>query len=133
MLVRNKLKRGLYMKIYICEHCKNIATLLVNKGVPLVCCGSKMTELTKDNAVGAPEKHTPVVTHGNTIKISVGEVEHPMTAEHSIVFVALETSKGMQVKYLKADEKPVAEFVLAPGEEFVAAYAYCNLHGLWKV
>ncbi len=56
-----------------------------------------------------------------------------MTAEHSIVFVALETSKGMQVKYLKADEKPVAEFVLAPGEEFVAAYAYCNLHGLWKV
>ncbi|MBQ8038635.1 MAG: desulfoferrodoxin, partial [Lachnospiraceae bacterium] len=25
-----------------------------------------------------------------------------------------------------------AEFKLADGEEFVAAYEYCNLHGLWK-
>ena len=115
------------MKIFKCEHCKNIATLLDDKHVPLVCCGAKMVELTEESAVGAPEKHTPVMTKGNTIKISVGEVEHPMTAEHLIVFVALETSKGMQIKYLKADEKPVVEFVLANGEEFVAAYAYCNL------
>ena len=28
--------------------------------------------------------------------------------------------------------KKDAEFVLAEGEELIAAYEYCNLHGLWK-
>lgn len=121
------------MKIFKCEHCKNIATLLDDKHVPLVCCGSKMVELTEASAVGAPEKHTPVVKKGNTVVVNVGEVEHPMTEEHLIPFVVIETNKGMQVKYLKVGEKPVAEFVLASGEELIATYAYCNLHGLWKV
>ena len=28
--------------------------------------------------------------------------------------------------------EPVAQFVLADGDEALAAYAYCNLHGFWK-
>ena len=31
-----------------------------------------------------------------------------------------------------AGEKPQASFVLADGDQLVAAYEYCNLHGLWK-
>jgi len=27
---------------------------------------------------------------------------------------------------------PEAVFAIADGDEFVAAYEYCNLHGLWK-
>ncbi len=41
-------------------------------------------------------------------------------------------TKGYQKKDLKPAEKPYAEFVLADGEAAVAAYEYCNLHGLWK-
>ncbi|MBQ2309562.1 MAG: desulfoferrodoxin, partial [Erysipelotrichales bacterium] len=29
-------------------------------------------------------------------------------------------------------EAPEAKFVLAEDEKAVAAYEYCNLHGLWK-
>ncbi|MBO6061828.1 MAG: superoxide reductase, partial [Clostridia bacterium] len=28
--------------------------------------------------------------------------------------------------------EPKAYFALVEGDEAVAAYAYCNLHGLWK-
>ena len=31
-----------------------------------------------------------------------------------------------------AGDTPKATFTLADGDEFVAAYEYCNLHGLWK-
>ena len=40
---------------------------------------------------------------------------------------------GMQMKWLKPGDKPEAMFKLADGEVAVAAYEYCNLHGLWKV
>ena len=33
---------------------------------------------------------------------------------------------------LKPGDKPEAVFALADGETVVAAYEYCNLHGLWK-
>ena len=81
----------------------------------------------------AQEKHVPVVTKKcKTVKVDVGSVMHPMTAEHLIEWVALETEQGYQIKYLKADGEPVATFTLADGDKAVAVYAYCNLHGLWK-
>ena len=81
------------MKFFICEHCKNIMTLLNDSGVP---------------------------------------AEHPMMEAHYIMFICIETSRGHQIKYLNPGEKPEAEFLLADGEELIAAYEYCNLHGLWK-
>ena len=33
---------------------------------------------------------------------------------------------------LAPEEAPEAAFALAEGDEVVAAYDYCNLHGLWK-
>ena len=55
-----------------------------------------------------------------------------MLEEHHIAFIAIETKQGSQIKYLKAGEAPEAVFAIADGDEFVAAYEYCNLHGLWK-
>ena len=49
-----------------------------------------------------------------------------------VTSVKLETAQGLQVKNLKPGMKPVAVFALADGDEPVAAYEYCNLHGLWK-
>ncbi|MDD7285365.1 MAG: desulfoferrodoxin family protein, partial [Firmicutes bacterium] len=28
--------------------------------------------------------------------------------------------------------RPAVEFALTEGDQLVAAYAWCNLHGLWK-
>ena len=120
------------VKFYICETCKNIITKIVDSKVPVVCCGKPMKELVPGAVDGALEKHVPKVTiEGNTVKVQIGEVIHPMLPEHYIQFIALETKGGVQIKNLKAGDEPKAEFVLADGDETVAVYEYCNLHGLW--
>ena len=120
------------VKFYICETCKNIITKIVDSKVPVVCCGKPMKELIPGAVDGALEKHVPAVTiEGNTVKVQIGEVIHPMLPEHYIQFIALETKNGVQIKNLKAGEEPKAEFILVDGDEAVAVYEYCNLHGLW--
>ena len=121
------------MKYYVCEHCGNIVEAVKESGVPIVCCGQKMTELIPGTTDAAVEKHVPAVeVEGNVVKVKVGEVEHPMVPEHFIGWIAIKTTKGEQKKYLQAGEKPEAVFVLAEGEELIETYEYCNLHGLWK-
>lgn len=81
----------------------------------------------------AVEKHVPVVTQeGRTVTVSVSSVEHPMLPEHYIMGVYIETKNGGQLHKFQPGDKPTAVFTLADEDEFVAAYEYCNLHGLWK-
>lgn len=120
------------MKFFICEHCGNLVGVINDAGVPMMCCGQKMTQLIPGTVEASVEKHLPVVTvDGDKVKVEVGSVAHPMAEEHSILWVYLQTDKGGQRKNLKVGEAPVAEFSLLD-EKPVAAYAYCNLHGLWK-
>ncbi len=121
------------MKFYVCEKCGNLVEVIRESGVPMMCCGQKMTELVSGTSDGAVEKHVPVCeSNGREVSISVGSVEHPMTDAHYIEWIALETVKGTQRKVLKPGEAPKAVFALSSDDSFVAAYAYCNLHGLWK-
>ena len=121
------------MKFYICEHCGNIVTFLQSSGVPVMCCGQKMTELVPDSTDAAQEKHVPVVTvEGSMVDVKVGSAPHPMIPEHYIQWVALETTEGCQIKYQDPGQAPEVKFALAPGDRVKAAYAYCNLHGLWR-
>ena len=119
-------------KFYVCEKCGNIIEMVKPSGVSVVCCGQKMTEIKAGVVEASREKHIPVVeVNGNTVKVVVGSVIHPMTPEHSIEWVYLETDKGAHRIELSPDGAPEATFVLAD-EVPVAVYAYCNLHGLWK-
>lgn len=121
------------MRFFVCEHCGNIVEMVKDKGVPVMCCGQKMTELIPGTSDGAAEKHVPVVkVDGNRVSVIVGEVEHPMVDAHYIEWIAIETSKGVQRKKLKPEQAPKAEFMLTDSESVEAVYAYCNLHGLWK-
>lgn len=120
-------------KFYLCSHCGNIISFVKDKGVPVLCCGEKMTEIVPGTTEAATEKHIPVVAQeGNIVTVTVGSVEHPMLPEHFIEWICLETNKGVQHKSLEPNAAPVAQFALLDGEEVVAAYAYCNLHSLWK-
>ena len=120
------------MKFYICEHCGNLVSMVNNSGVPMMCCGKKMVELVAGTVEASREKHIPVVkVEGNVVNVNVGSVEHPMAEEHSILWVALETDKGSQLKYLEVGKSPIVNFNLID-EKPIAVYAYCNLHGLWK-
>ena len=121
------------MKFFRCDHCGNFVGVINDAGVPMMCCGQKMTEVVAGTTDAAVEKHVSVVTvDGNIVKAVVGSVEHPMIEEHYIEWIALETEKGVQRKTLKAGDAPAAEFALTADDKVVAAYAYCNLHGLWK-
>lgn len=119
-------------KFYICEHCGNIIGKINDSGVPVVCCGQKMTEIVPGTVDASLEKHVPVVTYdGGVVTVNVGSVAHPMTEEHSITWVYLQTNRGGQRKNLTPGDAPTVSFALKD-EEPVAVFAYCNLHGLWK-
>lgn len=89
------------------------------------------TEITPNTTDGAYEKHVPVITHqGETVTVKVGSVAHPMLEAHYIEWILLETATGYQIHHLKPGEAPEADFAVT--EPVIAAYEYCNLHGLWK-
>ena len=88
-------------------------------------------ELTANTTDGAYEKHVPEISvDGDTVVVKVGSVEHPSLPAHYIEWILLETEMGFQIHYLKPGMKPEAVFRV--NEKAVAAYEYCNLHGLWK-
>lgn len=119
-------------RFFKCTHCGNIVGVIHEAGVPLVCCGEKMEELVPNTVDAAKEKHVPVVTvDGNKITVEIGSVAHPMVDEHYIQWVYIQTENGGQRKCLSPGEEPKAVFVLED-DKAIAAFAYCNLHGLWK-
>ncbi len=121
------------MKFYICNTCGNMIAVVKSSGVPLMCCGQKMTELIPGTTDAAVEKHVPVFeVKDNKVLVTIGSVEHPMADEHYIEWIAVQTSAGNQRKALKPGDKPQACFALCEGEKVEAVYAYCNLHSLWK-
>ena len=121
------------MTFYRCEHCGNIIAHIHDSGVRCHCCGEEMKPLTPNTTDAAGEKHVPVVqVNGQTVTVTVGSVEHPMLEAHYIQWILLETKEGRQRKALKPGGRPTATFALTEGDEVVAAYEYCNLHGLWK-
>ena len=120
-------------RYFVCEHCGNIVEMVKDKGVPIMCCGQKMTELVPNTTDAAEEKHVPIYKVQNGIvHVAVGSAGHPMLEEHSIEWISLQTKAGGQRKLLKAGEPPEACFALCEGDEVEAVYSYCNLHGLWK-
>ena len=115
------------MKFYKCDKCNDIFISLNNS--PDVA----IPELIPGTVDAAKEKHVPVFSvNGEKVTVHVGEVDHPMVDVHFIEWVAIETDKGVQVKYLKPESAPEAVFGLEADEKLVGVYAYCNLHGLWK-
>ena len=121
------------MKFFQCAHCGNIIAYVEDKGVPVMCCGEKMQEIIPGSVDAATEKHVPLLEQtGVYVTVKVGSVDHPMLPEHHIGWIALETKTGNQRKLLAPGQAPQVCFALWPGDEPIAAYAWCNLHGLWK-
>jgi len=121
------------IKFYYCEDCGNLVIMLKNTGVPIVCCGQKMIELKPGTSGASLEEHIPVYTiEGGKVLVNVGEVDHPMTEDHFIEWIALQTKLGNQYVKLNPGMLPEAAFAIRGGDEVEAVYTYCNLHGLWK-
>ena len=118
---------------YACRHCGNIMAMIRDGGVRVQCCGEKMHRLEPGATEGSGEKHIPVYKlEGNNVHVTVGSVEHPMTQEHFIQWICLDTEHGIQYAHLKPTDKPQAKFAICDGDEVREVFAFCNQHNLWK-
>lgn len=123
-------------KVYTCAIChaviESLADCSCGDSCSFICCGQKMKECPANTVDASREKHVPVASAGAAgIKVSVGSVAHPMTAEHNIMWIEVVNGSYSNRKYLKPGDAPEAEFYVpkAPG---LILRAYCNLHGLWQ-
>lgn len=119
-------------KFQTCRRCGNLIELICDGGAPLSCCGQPMEPLLPNTAEAAGEKHLPVASvEGSLVRVNVGSVGHPMTSEHLIQWVYLQTRHGAQRKQLQPGQPPEVAFRLED-DQAQAVYSYCNLHGLWE-
>ena len=121
------------MKFYFCETCNRIFNFIKAPNQELECCGKPLKELVPNSTNASLEKHVPIIERMDShVEIKVGAEPHPMLPEHYIEWVVLETNYGYQLKNLHPGDAPTASFALSKGEEVLCAYAYCNIHKLWK-
>lgn len=121
-------------KFLKCVNCETLVESLNPQCCDEVtCCGEPMELLKPNQLVALEEKHLPVVKReGDMLTVCVGRVLHPMSREHSILWVEIKSRRGVQRINLKKGDDPIVTFHIMDDEP-VSVYAYCNLHGLWKV
>ena len=77
------------------------------------------------------EKHVPVIDKTpDGIKVTVGDVPHPMEEKHYIEWIELLVGDAAYRQFLKPGQTPEAVFPVKA--EMVSAREHCNVHGMWK-
>ena len=109
-------------KFYVCPVCGNV---IVAAGEAVVsCCGITLPDLEAESA--DPE-------HEIRMEIAEDEyyvtVDHPMTKEHYISFLAAVSDQGVQFVKLYPEGNAEARFRINRVKYVVA---YCNRHGLFR-
>jgi superoxide reductase len=119
------------LQVYKCSKCGNIVEVIHASVGELVCCGVPMQLLTENTTDAALEKHVPVIEKvEGGVKVKVGDVAHPMVADHYIEWIEVVVGSRACRQFLEPGQAPEAFFAVDGGS--VIARAYCNLHGLWK-
>ncbi|MBR3620988.1 MAG: helix-turn-helix domain-containing protein [Clostridia bacterium] len=110
-------------KFYVCPVCGNV--IFTSGGAVVSCCGITLPPLETENA-----------DDGHIINKEISEdeyyitVNHPMTKEHYISFIAAVSDDGVQFVKLYPESNAEARFRINRTEKF---YAYCNRHGLFMI
>ena len=117
--------------VYRCPECGLVIEVL-NGGANPVCCGKTMQHMQENTTDGAKEKHVPVLEEFNgKVKVKVGSIAHPMTAEHYIMWIEISDGSTLYRRELAPGEIPEAVFDI-PYSNSLSVREYCNLHGLWR-
>ena len=118
------------VKFYKCPICGNVIGLIDGNAEHLRCCGQEMEFLVANTQDASQEKHVPVYEHvDGEIVVKVGAVDHPMTKEHYIMWIAQVSDNRTTRVRLYPEQGTETRFPYIKGSTI---YAYCNLHGLWK-
>jgi len=103
-------------------------------------CGAAKSEFERAHHFGeeftggeAQEKHVPVIeADGDSVKVKIGSVPHPMLEAHYITNVILYKDGNVLKKIsLKPGNEPVVIFPGVKFEQSMEAVEHCNLHGYW--
>jgi len=114
-------------------YCAGSRTFLLDMGESSSQCRCEGLELLEANTVDVSiEKHVPVFNATkNHLTVRVGSQSHPMSPEHYIEWIFVQTTAGGIYRKLLPGDQPEACFPVKR-KEVLGVYAYCNLHGLWK-
>lgn len=119
---KNKAANMSKSQFYVCPVCGNV---IQSSGEAVVsCCGVTLPCLESENA---DESHK--------VKIDLVEeeyfvtIEHVMSKEHYISFIAAIRSDGVEIKKLYPEQNAEARFKISGTKQI---YFYCNRHGLFK-
>ena len=110
-------------KFYVCPVCGNV--IQTSGEAVISCCGITLPPL---EAEEPDDKHS--------LKVETVEDEyyvtmnHPMTKEHYISFIAAISDDGVQLVKLYPEGNAEARFKISRVRKL---YAYCNRHGLFEV
>lgn len=120
---KNKSSNMLRTKFYVCPVCGNIVH---SSGEAVVsCCGITLPPL---------EAEAPDDGHGISVERDGYElyvtIDHPMTKDHYISFIAALSDHGVQLVKLYPEGTAEARF---SGSRVKKVFAYCNRHGLFEV
>ena len=119
---QNRASNMFKSKFYVCPICANIIQS-VGEAV-ISCCGITLPPL---------EAEMPDTAHPIRLETVEDEyyitVDHPMTKEHYISFMAAVSDQGIQFVRLYPQGNAEARFKISRMD----IYAYCNRHGLFKV
>lgn len=119
---RNTSGNVLRSRLYVCPICGNV---LSSMGEAVIsCCGVTLPPLEAEEAAGEHEIQIAQVEDEHYVTLN-----HPMTKEHYLSFLAYVTSDRVQFVKLYPEGNPETRFQLR-GRGWL--YAYCNRHGLVK-
>lgn len=115
-----------------CEVCGLTGIILDEDGIIRSCCGQPMQTILHES-VSDDSTHFPIFhEEGRKVTVKVSGKAHPMSEEHHIAFIAIQTNLGCMRQDLSPGMEPEAVFTLSEDEHVKAVYAYCNQHGMWK-
>lgn len=119
---RNRSSNMTHMLFYVCPVCGNVIPSIGEAVVS--CCGITLPPATPENADEQHRIHVEIVEDEYFVT-----VDHPMTKEHSISFLAAVSDHGFQFVKLYPEGNAQARFRMDRVQTF---YAYCNRHALFQ-
>lgn len=112
-------------KFYVCPVCGNI--IHTTGEAVISCCGITLPAVESEVNSSDSEHIISVQTIEDEYFVTI---DHPMTKEHYISFIAAISDQGLQLIKLYS-EGPAQACLKIAGVRKI--FAYCNLHGLFEV
>ena len=120
---RNRSANMAKSKFYVCPVCGNVIRTI---GEAIIsCCGITLPSQEPEIPDRDHEIHLEIVEDEYYVRL-----DHPMTKEHHISFLAAVSDNSMQFVKLYPEGNAEARFKRSSVRQL---YAYCNHHGLFRI